>query len=202
MKNINYVISGILAVAVIILFVMQFTGKKETKTERAAFTSEGDSTGLLPVAYVDMDSLLLNYNYYNDLLEIIMKKQENSRANINQQANKLQTEIQDFERKWNNNAFLTTERAQQEQQRLMRKQQELQELDNHLARELMEEQQKLTEQLRDSLLTQLKVYNQDKRYQIIFSSRSTDVILLAAEAYNITDEILTYLNKNYSPSVK
>ncbi|MDR1201854.1 MAG: OmpH family outer membrane protein [Tannerellaceae bacterium] len=202
MKNINYVISGALAVAVVILFIMQFAGEKETKTERAAFTSEGDSTGLLPVAYVDMDSLLLNYNYYNDLLEVIMKKQENSRANINQQANKLQTEIQDFERKWNNNAFLTTERAQQEQQRLVRKQQELQELDNRLARELMEEQQKLTEQLRDSLLTQLKVYNQDKRFQIIFSSRSTDVILLADETYNITDEILAYLNKNYSPSVK
>jgi outer membrane protein len=202
MKNINYVISGALAVAVVILFIMQFVGKKETKTERAAFTSEGDSTGLLPVAYVDMDSLLLNYNYYNDLLEVIMKKQENSRANINQQANKLQTEIQDFERKWNNNAFLTTERAQQEQQRLMRKQQELQDLDNRLARELMDEQQKLTEQLRDSLLTQLKVYNQDKKYQIIFSSRSTDVILLADEAYNITDEILAYLNKNYSPSIK
>ncbi|MDR0749485.1 MAG: OmpH family outer membrane protein [Tannerellaceae bacterium] len=202
MKNINYVISGVLAVAVVILFIMQFAGKKEPKTERTAFTSEGDSTSLLPVAYVDMDSLLLNYNYYNDLLEVIMKKQENSRANINQQANKLQTEIQDFERKWNNNAFLTTERAQQEQQRLMRKQQELQELDNRLAKELMEEQQKLTEQLRDSLLAQLKVYNKDKRYQIIFSSRSTDVILLADEAYNITGEILSYLNKNYSPSVK
>jgi outer membrane protein len=202
MKNINYVISGTLAVAVVILFIMQFAGKKETKTERTAFTSEGDSIGLLPVAYVDMDSLLLNYNYYNDLLEVIMKKQENSRANINQQASKLQTEIQDFERKWNNNAFLTTERAQQEQQRLVRKQQELQELDNRLARELMEEQQKLTEQLRDSLLTQLKVYNKDKKYQIIFSSRSTDVILLADEAYNITDEILSYLNKNYSPSIK
>jgi outer membrane protein len=202
MKNINYVISGTLAVAVIILFIMQFAGEKKIKTERTAFTSEGDSIGLLPVAYVDMDSLLLNYNYYNDLLEVIMKKQENSRANINQQANKLQTEIQDFERKWNNNAFLTTERAQQEQQRLVRKQQELQELDNRLARELMEEQQKLTEQLRDSLLTQLKVYNKDKKYQLIFSSRSTDVILLADETYNITDEILSYLNKNYSPSIK
>jgi outer membrane protein len=202
MKNINYVISGALAIAVVILFIMQFVGEKETKTERTAFTSEGDSTGLLPVAYVDMDSLLLNYNYYNDLLEVSMKKQENSRANINQQANKLQAEIQDFERKWNNQAFLTTERAQQEQQRLMRKQQELQELDNRLARELMDEQQKLTEQLRDSLLTQLKVYNQDKKFQIIFSSRSTDVILLADEAYNITDEILAYLNKSYSPSIK
>ncbi|MDH6305102.1 outer membrane protein [Parabacteroides sp. PF5-5] len=202
MKNMNYVVNGVLAVAVIILFILQFTGKKDTKAAVATFTSDGDPTALLPIAYVDMDSLLLNYNYYNDLLEVIMKKQENSRANINQQASKLQTEIQDFERKIQNNAFLTRQRAEEEQQRLMKKQQELEALDNRLARELMEEQQKLTEQLRDSLLAQLKIYNADRKFQVIFSSRSTDVILLANDAYNITDEILDHLNKNYNPSTK
>ncbi|MDR0430895.1 MAG: OmpH family outer membrane protein [Tannerellaceae bacterium] len=202
MKNINYVISGVLAVAIIILFIMQFAGKKETNTARATITPDGETSGYLPVAYVDMDSLLLNYNYYNDLMEVIMKKQENSRANINQQANRLQSEIQDFERKLQNNAFLTRERAEQEQQRLMRRQQELQELDNRLAKELMDEQQKLAEQLRDSLLSQLKIYNQERNFQIIFSSRSTDVILLADDAYNITNEILEHLNKSYSPAAK
>ncbi len=202
MKNINYVINGVLAVAVIILFILHFTVKKETNATNTTFASADDSTGTLPVAYVDMDSLLLNYNYYNDLLEVIMKKQENSRANINQQAGRLQTEIQDFERKIQNNAFLTRERAEQEQVRLMKKQQELQQLDERLARELMEEQQKLTEQLRDSLIAQLKIFNQDRNYQIIFSSRSTDVILLAAETYNITEEVISYLNKNYSPAAK
>ena len=42
MKNINYVINGVLAVAVIILFVMQFSSKKES-TVAPAFTTEGDS---------------------------------------------------------------------------------------------------------------------------------------------------------------
>ena len=37
MKNINYVINGVLAVAVVILFVMQFSGKKES-TVAPAFT--------------------------------------------------------------------------------------------------------------------------------------------------------------------
>ena len=30
MKNINYVINGVLAVAVVILYIMQFSGKKES----------------------------------------------------------------------------------------------------------------------------------------------------------------------------
>ena len=142
MKNINYVINGVLAVAVVILYIMQFSGKKESSVTRT-FASAGDTTALLPIAYVNVDSLLLNYNYSKDLNEIILKKQENSRANITQKARSLQGEMQDFQRKVENNAFLTRERAEQEQQRLLNKQQELQNLDNQLAQELMQEQQSI-----------------------------------------------------------
>ena len=70
MKNINYVINGVLAVAVVILYIMQFSGKKESSVTRT-FASAGDTTALLPIAYVNVDSLLLNYNYSKDLNERI-----------------------------------------------------------------------------------------------------------------------------------
>lgn len=197
MKNINYVINGVLAVAVVILYIMQFSGKKESNIART-FTSTGDTTALLPIAYVNVDSLLLNYNYSKDLNEIILKKQENSRANITQKARSLQSEMQDFQRKIENNAFLTRERAEQEQQRLLKKQQELQDLDNQLAQELMQEQQKLNEQLRDTIVAQLKVFNQGRGYQVVFSNTMGDNILLAGQAYDITAELLEQLNTNYS----
>ncbi|MDR1555773.1 MAG: OmpH family outer membrane protein [Tannerellaceae bacterium] len=200
MKNINYIINGVLAVAVIILFVMQFTGKKGTESVKPSVVSGEDSSSSLPVAYVNMDSLLQNYNYYKDLNEIIVRKEENARANVNQQGSQLQSEIQDFERKINNNAFLTRERAEQEQQRLVKKRQELEALDNRLTQDLMAEQQRLIEQLRDSLSAQLKIFNQGKKYQIIFSNISNDNILLADDIYDITNELIIYLNKNYSPS--
>lgn len=201
MKNINYVINGVLAVAVVILFVMQFSGKKESNVERT-FSPGEDSTGLLPIAYVNVDSLLQNYNYSKDLNEIILKKSENSRANINQKANALRSEMADFQRKVENNAFLTRERAEQEQQRLMNKQQELQKLDNDLAQELGAEQQKLTEQLRDTLVAQVKLFNQSKGFQIILSNTMGDNILYAGDSYNITSELIDFLNKSYSPSSK
>ena len=177
MKNINYVINGVLAVAVVILYIMQFSGKKESSVTRT-FASAGDTTALLPIAYVNVDSLLLNYNYSKDLNEIILKKQENSRANITQKARSLQGEMQDFQRKVENNAFLTRERAEQEQQRLLNKQQELQNLDNQLAQEL------------------------GRGYQVVFSNTVGDNILLAGDSYDITGELLEYLNKNYSSPAK
>ena len=201
MRNINYVINGVLAVAVVILYVMQFSGKKESGVTRN-FTPTKDATALLPIAYVKVDSLLLNYNYSKDLNEIILKKQENSRANITQKARSLESEMQDFQRKIENNAFLTRERAQQEQDRLVKKQQELQNLDNQLAQELMQEQQKLNEQLRDTIVSQLRAFNQDKGFQVVFSNTVGDNILLAGETYNITSELLDYLNKNYATPTK
>ena len=201
MKNINYIINGVLALAVVILFVLQFTGKKESGVTKT-FTAEESASGLLPIAYVNVDSLLLNYNYSKDLNEIIIKKQENSRASVNQKLRSLQTEMQDFQRKVENNAFLTRERAEQEQARWMKKQQELQDFDNRLAQELVSEQQRLNEQLRDTLVSQLRVYNKDKGYQVILSNTMGDNILLAGDAYDITKEVIEYLNKNYAPASK
>ena len=198
MKNVNYVINGVLAVAVVILFIMQFSDKKESAVTKASASGESGEVSVLPIAYVNVDSLLINYNYFKDLNEQLLKKEENSRANVNQQARSLQTEVQEFYRKAENNAFLTRERMQQEQERLMKKEQELKDLDAKLTQELLVERQKLNEQLRDTIISTLKVYNKDKAYQMIFSNTAEDNILLAGDAYDITNELIKMLNKSYS----
>ena len=106
--------------------------------------------------------------------------------------------MQEFYRKMENNAFLTRERAQQEQERLMKKEQELKDLDAKLSQDLLLERQKLNEQLRDTVVSKLKVYNKDKGYQVIFSNTAEDNILLAGDAYDITNELIDLLNKSYS----
>ncbi len=199
MKNINYVINGVLAVAVVILFVMQFSGKKES-TVAPAFTAKGDSTAQrLPVAYVNVDSLLQNYNYSKDLNERIVRMQEDMRLDVNQRANSLRTELNDFQRKLQANAFLTEERAQQEGTRLQKKQEELQNYAAQKEQEFASKQMELNGQLRDTIVAQLKVFNQSRRYQIIFSNTLGDNILLGDPVYDITAEFLEVLNKNYAP---
>ncbi|WP_080903711.1 OmpH family outer membrane protein [Parabacteroides sp. Marseille-P3160] len=201
MKNINYVISGILAVAVVILFILHFSGKKVTGNTQVREVSKDGSIATLPIAYVDVDTLLMNYNFSKDLNEQILRKQENARANFTQRARQLDTEVKEFQRKLDNGAFLTRERAEQEQQRLVKKQQELQELDRKLSQELGEEQQKINGQLRDTLIEELKKFNADKKYQIILSSTVGGTVLLADKVYDITAEVLEYLNKNYATKI-
>ena len=140
MKRTNYLINGVAAVAVMFLFA-QCAGKTEDKTGGAA-SGGAVATTNMKIAYVEIDTLLTQYNFWNDLNEAMMKKEENIRATLNQKARELDGEAQEFQRKLQNNAFVSRERAEQEHARLTKKQQDLQELQNRLTNELAAENQK------------------------------------------------------------
>jgi len=151
----------------------------------------------MPVAYINIDSLLLNYSYSKDLNEILIRKRENAQATLTQKARQLDLEMQEFQRKHENNAFLSEQSFKSQQQALVKKQQDLQALEENLTQELMKEQQKMNEQLRDSIYKFLQTYNKDKKYQMIISNTMNDNIMVANPSYNITNEVVDILNKKY-----
>ncbi len=196
MKNISLIINALLAVAVIILFVLVL-GKKSEKNIQTVVEGKNyvATTGKLPIAYINVDSLLSNYTFAKESNEALIKKQEDSRLTINTQARQLQAEMADFQRKLDNNAFLSRDRAEQEQVRLQKKQQALQELDGKLSQQLVQVQQKMSEQLRDTINKFLKEYNKTHNYQMIISNTANDNILYADKAYDITAEVTKLLNE-------
>ena len=99
-----------------------------------------------------------------------------------------------------NNAFLSQERAEQEQQRILRMQQEYQQMAERLSQEFALEQQKLNMELADTVKVRLVEFNKDKGYQIIYSNTGADNILFADEKYDITKEVTEFLNKKYGPA--
>lgn len=199
MKQKNYIFNGILAMIAIVLFA-QCDGKKNETAAEANVPEGATGTTNMKIAYVEIDTLLTKYNYWNDLNEMMMKKEENIRATLNQKARELDADAKEFQRKLENNAYTTRERAEQENARLVKKQQDLQELQNRLTNELAAENQKNSLQLRDSINSFLKIYNKDKGYSFIISNTGFDNLLYADEAYNITSEIVDGLNKRYTPS--
>lgn len=202
MKNISLILNAVLIVAVIVLFILVL-GKKSNSPVQG-FIGGNDSTlgGKLPIAYVNIDSLLLNYQFAKESNESLIKKAEDSRLDLNVKDRQLQGEMAEFQRKLENNAFLSRERAEQEQARLVRKQQDLQQLNGQLSKELMDAQQKMSEQLRDTINKFLKEYNKDMKYQFILSNTASDNILLSDEGYDITGEVIELLNARYSGKKK
>lgn len=203
MKNSTlYIVSGVLAVAIIILYVLHFTSKPSANgfNGKNITTLFNDSSITLPIGYVNVDSLLMNYNYAKDLNESLLRKQESTRATLNQKENQIRSAANDFERKMRNNAFLSTERAQQEQNRIMQMDQEYQQLAERLTQDFMLEQEKLNIQMEDTIKARMKEFNQDKHFEVIFSNRTTSTILLANDKYDITKEVTVFLNDKYGPA--
>ena len=195
MKNVSLIINAILAIAVVILFWLVL-GNKSNPAAKQLITGKGTvTTGKLPIAYINVDSLLLNYQFAKDANESLTKKQEDSRLTINTRARQLQTEMAEFQRKLENNAFLSRERAEQEQLRLQNKQRELQELDGKLSQQLLQVQQKMSEELRDTINKFMKEFNKDNKYEIIISNTSNDNVLYASKCYDITAEVTKQLNE-------
>jgi outer membrane protein len=202
MKNTySYVIGGIIAVAVVVLYILFFTSRTSLNSDKnGAVFNLSDSTVTLPIAYVNIDSLLSNYNFAKDLNEALIRKEESSRATLNQKQREMQTAAQEFERKRQNNAFLSQDRAQQEYDRIMRMQQEYEQTANRLSQEFALEQQKLNFQMEDTIKVRLEEFNKNKKYEIIFSNRGTGTILYSDKKYDITKEVIDFLNKKYGPA--
>ena len=203
MKNsTHYIISGVLAVALIILFILHFTSKPARSETKGKELSEllNDSSFTLPIAYVNVDSLLINYNFAKDLNESLLRREESTRATLNQRQNQISSAAQEFERKLRNNAFLSQERAQQEQERILKMDQEYQQLAERLTQEFMIEQEKLNIQMEDTIKARMVEYNRSRNYEIIFSNRTTSTILYANDKYDITNDVVEYLNSKYGPA--
>lgn len=188
---------GLLAAACVVLFA-QCDNSNKKEENAAPATSVASSE--LKIAYVEIDSLMSQYQFCKDYTLELTKKGENIRATINQKARNLDSEAQDFQRKIQNNAF-TQERAQQEQARLVKMQQDLQALQERLSNEFDAETAKYNNAMRDSITSFLKAYNKSKGFNIILS-KAGDNMLLADPALDITNEVVAGLNKRYTPAKK
>lgn len=155
-----------------------------------------DTMPSLKIAYVDIDTLLTNYKLWIELNEEMIGKEENVRATLNEKATSLQADFEEFERKLNNNAFVTRERAEAEQNRIIKKREELEALQERLTNELAIENSKNSLLFRDSINAFINDYNKIHKYNIILS-RIGDNILYIDNAMNITQEIIDGLNARY-----
>ncbi len=197
MNKIQLTINIVLVAAVAALFVLFFTCKSSSKPASIAGAEAQCADGQLPIAYLNLDSLLTQYTFAIEANEALMSKQEDARLKLNTRANNLQKEMNDFQHKLQNNAFLSRERAEAAQQKLIKKQQDLQELEAKLTQDIMVENQKLNLQLQDTLNNFLKEFNAEGKYQIIFANTASDNVLLAQPGHDITAEIVEALNARY-----
>ena len=168
--------------------------------DEKASTEQAPSSAGSKIAYVEVDSLMSQYNFCKDYTKILEVKGNNIQKTLASKQQALQAAAANFQQKIQQNA-LTREQAEAIQAGLQKQSNDVQGLQQRLSNEFAAEQAKYNKALHDSIAHYLAAYNKDKKYSIILS-KSGDNLLYADKAYDITNEVINGLNKAYKGKLK
>ena len=195
MKNLSIVLNVVLFVAVIVLYVLYFSCHKSPET---AMTSKVAGTAdATKIVYINTDTLLNNYQLAVELNEAFLKKQEDRRTELNIKAKAIDQEGTEFQRKLQNNGFISEARAIEARDQLLVKQENFRRLQQEMMDKASREQSELNKQLFDEITNFLKEYNKEKGFSIVLSTQLGGNVLYAEDGFDITKEIVDRLNANY-----
>ena len=201
------IINSVLVTAVIALFIIFFTVKPSSRKPAAP---EVEAAGeLMPIAVVNTDSILKHYTLAVESQDKLMAQYEESMVKLDTKAKAFQKEYEtfqqdvlNFQKKLEANAFLSRERAESEQaklqkkeQQLMAKQQDLENLRQKLSNDFMNQQAELTQQLQDSVQQYLREFNADGHVHLILNDA---VLMNKVAGYDITEDVIEALNARYT----
>lgn len=172
--------------------------------QNASVTDGGDQTTeslnvetVYDIAYVQMDSLIANYNRYLDLSGEFETKATKVQSDLESRARRLQNEVMDFQEKVSK-GLVTRSQAAQLQEQLEKKGADFETQRQDQVGTLSEEEQVMTNQVLHAIVSYVEKYNADFRYKMILTTSGNSPILHADPALDITEEILTGLNEEYA----
>jgi len=190
MKNLLKGINIIVAISVVVLYFLHF-GQSKTVVSEACVAGEAS------VVYINTDSLFLNYEMSKDLNEAFLKKQEDRRTKLNIKVKALEKKAVDFQRKLQNNGFLSKDRAEKVQRELLAKREQLQKEQEGYNQEAMFEQREMNLKLYEAITGYLKKFNSKHKYDLILSTTKGGNVLFAKNGFDITETVLNGLNSEY-----
>lgn len=193
MKNL---ISSAAIVAVMSL-IMTSCNKQAPQVEEKSSSAKTENTSL-KIAFIEVDSIMSQYKFCKEYSQILDKKSQNIQNTVNAKGRSLQAAATKFQQDIQNNKY-TQQQAEAVQAGLQKQNADLQALQQRLSTEFQAETEKFNKALRDSIQHFLAAYNKDKKYSIILS-KAGDNILYADKAYDITNEVISGLNKAYKPA--
>jgi outer membrane protein len=189
MKQNTWLVNGILAVAVIVLYVLHFSAPSKQATP---VTEKGAST---KVAYFEIDSIQNNYEFFKEVKAALLLKDQENAKQLNNLKNDYVSKYQDLQK---NGALLSQAEVANRQQDLMKAEKNYQSKEQQLTQELQEESFKRLQEVKKNIEVYLNEYNKGKQFAYILSS-NPDLMYYKDTAYDITADIVKGLNAAYKP---
>lgn len=169
---------------------------KGAQSQEDVETTDTSEVQGMKIAYVELDTLMSQYQLYKDYSEVLSRKGNNIQNTLAAKQRTLEGHAAAMQKKYENNGFTTRDELERAQASIQQEQAELQELAERLNGEFNIEQARINEEARDSIQAFLKIYNKTKKFDYVMV-KAGDNMLIANPKYDITNDVVKGLNKRY-----
>lgn len=191
MKNLSSVLNIVLLAAVAVLFYLVLGSKSEPAQGAKVVTLPSAASEGLSVAYVNMDSLQVYYNYYKELMEEFQAEAKKAEEALLKKQSVFQENVKIFEEKAPTMSQQEFEyyRNDLEQTRgkMMQDQQEVE-------RSLMGREQELMLVMKEEVDSVLNMIKMENHLDFVFTYPLGSGLLYADDSYDITPLVTEKLN--------
>ncbi len=194
-----------LGLAAVVGIAFAFTACQNNTSKTASTTKQKDSGATTvdasqKIVFVNSDSLLSKYDYYKDLKTQFDGKTKSAQADMQSKTQAFQREVADYQK---NAPTLAADVRKSTEERLARKQQELQTYQQNAGGSLQNEQAVENEKLYNKIADYLKGYAKEKGYKMVMTyAKGNSAILYADESLDVTSEVIQGLNDDYTKTKK
>lgn len=184
----NLIFASFIAVATM------FASCQQSGSQNTGVVANDSTVVASNIAVINIDSVLVTYKLAEELNAAISKKYDNMRSKLEQEAARFQKDAEAFQDKLQKGVFLSQQRAEEEQQRLIKKQQELERLEASYTQQLNAEQAQMNQTLYEKISAYINKYNTPEKYQFILNKAT---LWYSNNAFDITADIINGLNEEY-----
>lgn len=200
-QTISLVLNFVLLIAVAVLYYLHFSASHshDVNTEKPSKTQQqrANSNSLnLPLVFVNSDTILERFEMVGVIQAELLEEKSRLERRLQTEAEKYQQELERYQ---GIAASLSPRQRAIEEEAILKRQQEIYQLEETLSIEFAERERKLSEQLKQKLNELFEQPEYRSKYQVILSRGMLGSNILYADSImNITDMVIEDLNNNYN----
>lgn len=193
--NFVNLINLVLFAGLVVMAGLYFSGIQNRG--KSAPQAEATQQGAANIAYVNSQQLMEGYQLAESMRLEFDAEQKRMEEDLASRQRSFQNEVEKFQNDIASGS-IGREQAQQKEQQLMAKQQELIQLNDQYSASLAEKEVTMNNQLFETINAFLEKYNAEKGYDFILSYSRGGNVLFAKDSLDITDEILERMNAEHA----
>jgi outer membrane protein len=198
--NFNTLLGLILLAGLVVLYVLFFTRGRSVERP-LPLQAQKTSGKALSVAFVNIDSLNIHYDYVKILRRDLESTGKRLQAEVLAEQSALEKEGADFQRQVSANT-ISEDKAKLIYEQLMQKSTLLDQKKQRYTQQVADQEMNMNLRLVDSVTTFLKRFNRQYRFDYILGFKTGGEILIANDTLDITKPVLDALNTEYQQRKK